>query len=285
MATINNIPIFVKTENITRDTEGTQHPTEKGLPLTDTIRNKPKSISISGSIVDAGTLKAKDIINKIENLRTKGSLISYSGVNTMGNFQIRGFQTDFENSVWGGANFDMELVEVRIAKSSYNAKSTSGGTTNKKNNPDLSVGSIVVFTGGSVYKSSDATKAAATRGRSTCKITQISTKSYSIHQYHLISEDKGKVYGWVDKSNIEGTGNSGTAATTNGGTQQVQNGTGTAVYHTVKKGDTVWALVNNSYKSLGKSCQWVIDNNPKCFSRKGDATTLQIGSKLLMGYK
>lgn len=288
MATINNIPIFVIDENLTCDTEVTQHPTEKGLPLTDTIRVKPKSLSVSGKIVDSESLTAKQIISKIENLRTSGSLISYSGRNTFGNFQIQSFNTTYSNSTWGGAEFDMQLVEVRIAKSAYNAPKTTtsaNSTATNKNNPTLKVGAIVVFKGGSVYKSSDAKKAAATRGRSTCKITQISTASYSVHQYHLISEDNGKVYGWVDKANIEGTGNSGTAAKTNGGTQQVQNGKGTAVYHTVKKGDTVWALVNNKYKSLGKSCDWVISNNPKCFSKKGDATTLQIGSKLLMGYK
>lgn len=283
MATINNIPIFVEKENISRATDGTEHPVEKGLPMTDIISNKPKTVSLTGKIVDAGTRKAKDIINKIETLRTSGSLISYSGRNVIGNYQIRSFDTDEDCEIWGGANFTMELKEVRIAKSAYNPPKTT--TTDKKNNPVLAVGSIVVFKGGNIYKSSDAKTAAAKRGRSTCKITKISTKSYSIHQYHLISEDKGKVYGWVDKDNIEGTGNSGTAATTNGGTQQVQNGKGTAVYHTVKKGETVWGLVNNNYKSYGKTCEWVISNNPNCFSKKGDATTLKIGSKLLMGYK
>ena len=28
----------------------------------------------------------------------------------------------------------------------------------------------------------------------------------------------------------------------------------------------------------------IIDNNPDCFSKKGDATTLKVGSKLLIGY-
>lgn len=82
----------------------------------------------------------------------------------------------------------------------------------------------------------------------------------------------------------------GTGKTTNGGTQQVQKSKSTAVYYTVKKGDTVWDLVNGAYKSLGKSCDWVIANNPSCFSRKlsngkGDPRTLQIGTKLLVGYK
>lgn len=284
MATINNIPIFVENESITRDTEATEHPTEQGLPLTATIRNKPKTISISGKIVDTDNLSANDIISKIEALRTKGSLISYSGRNTMGNFQIRGFQTDYVNTNWGGANFDMELVEVRIAKSAYNTI-TFTVSKSKKNNPNLKEGEIVVFKGGKVYKSSYALIAAAKRNRSTCKITKINSNLLALHKYHLISTDGGKVYGWVDKSNIEGTGNSGTSSTTNGGTQQVTKGKGTAVYHTVKKGECVYNLVNKTYKSLNTSVSWVINNNPKCFSRKGDATTLQIGKKLLMGYK
>lgn len=281
MATINNIPIFVEDEELSCETEIPQHPTEKGLPLTDSIKNKPKTISIKGKIVNTKTLKAADIEAKINKLRTSGSLVTYSGRKTAGNFLIQSFDTSYPNTNWGGADFDMTLTEVRIAKSAYNPKKSSS----KKNNPVLKVGSIVVFKGGNVYVSSDAKKAAAKRKRSTCKITQISTKSWSIHQYHLISTDNGKVYGWVDKSNIEGTGNSGTNAKTNGGTQQVQKGKGTAVYHTVKKGETVWGLVNNKYKSLGKSCQWVINNNPKAFSKKGDAKTLKIGAKLLMGYK
>ena len=222
-------------------------------------------------------------------MRTSGSLINYVGVNSIGNFQIKSFNTTNNNSNWGGADFDMELVEVRIAKSAYNAPKASADTAKK--NPELKAGAIVVFKGGNVYKSSDATKAAAKRGRSTCKIQipnskspPIRTESWAKHPIHLVSTDGGKVYGWVDKANIEGTGNTGTSNKTNGGTQQV-NSKGTAVYHTVKKGETVYGLVNGKYKSLGKTCKWVIDNNPKAFSRKGDATTLQIGKKLLRGHK
>lgn len=76
-----------------------------------------------------------------------------------------------------------------------------------------------------------------------------------------------------------------TKAEQKAGTQQVKQGDGNAVYHTVKKGDTIWRLVNTNYKELGSSVQWVIENNPSAFSRKGDATTLQVGAKLLVGYK
>lgn len=88
------------------------------------------------------------------------------------------------------------------------------------------------------------------------------------NSYQDNSEDKGK-----------------TKAEDKAGTQQIEQGNGNAVYHTVKKGDTIWKLVNTNYKELGSTVQWVIDNNPSAFSRKGDATTLQVGAKLLMGYK
>ena len=69
------------------------------------------------------------------------------------------------------------------------------------------------------------------------------------------------------------------------GTQQINKGNGNAIYHVVKKGDTVYNLVNTNYKELGSSVQWVIDNNVNAFSKKGDPTTLKIGVKLLMGYR
>lgn len=220
---INDIYVLVESEQLSRESNITQHPTEQGLPLTDVIRSEPKAISISGRIVDTEQYKAETVISKLDELRTSGSLIKYQGRNTAGNFAIKSFNTSHPNTIWGGAEFDMELVEVKIAKSAYNPqKSAQKQTQSKKSNPTLEVGSIVVFKGGPVYVSSDATKPAANRGRSTCKITIINSRSWSKHSYHLISTDGKMVYGWCDKSNIEGTGNAGTAGTTNGGTQQLK---------------------------------------------------------------
>lgn len=230
MAFINNIYVFVESEDIDRSTDVPQHPVEKGLPLTDNARNNPKELRISGKIVDYGNKTAGNIIAEIEKLRTSGSLINYKGRNVAGNFIIKSFPTTHTKDNWGGADFTMDLVEVRIAKSAYDpTKQKKQETVKQKTNPTLEVGAIVVFTGGSVYVSSDAKKAAANRGRQTCKITKISTKSWSVHQYHLISTEKKypyNVYGWVDKANIEGTGataaKTGTVASSvkNGGTKQ-----------------------------------------------------------------
>lgn len=224
MALINNLYVFVEQEDLNRSTKIPQHPTEKGLPLTDSVRSEAKTISISGKIVNTKKYKSDTIISKLEQFRTKGSLIKYIGRNTAGNYLIQSFNTSHPNTNWGGADFSMELVEVRIAKSAYNQKKDTQATQ-KKNNPTLKIGAKVVFKGGNVYVSSDAKKSSGTKGRQTCKITNINTKSWAKHQYHLISTSKKwpyNVYGWVDKKNIEGTGNSGTSAKSNGGTQQVK---------------------------------------------------------------
>ena len=77
-----------------------------------------------------------------------------------------------------------------------------------------------------------------------------------------------------------------------GGTQQVSQGDNKNVYHTVKKGDTIWTLVTTTYKSLYprytnimQKCNWVMSKNPDAFSRKGDFRTLQIGKRILIGYR
>lgn len=82
------------------------------------------------------------------------------------------------------------------------------------------------------------------------------------------------------------------------GTQQTKKKSKvTYVYHKVKKGDTVWALVASSkapYRNLkrpainGKSysaCNWVIAKNPSAFSKKNDFRTLQIGKKIIVGQR
>lgn len=288
MAILNGLYIHVTDEVLTGDVETTSHPVESGIPTTDTVRAKPIIISLSGKIVDYGTTTASQVITKLNSLRDSGSLIEYHGRNVVTSLQIRAFETKHPNTNNGGADFSMELVQTRIAKSAYVPKkeSTVEQTTAAIKNPTIEVGSIVVFKGGSVYSSSDAKKAAATRNRSTCKVTIINTKSWAIHPYHLISTDGQKVYGWVDKKDIEGTAETSTSGNTNAGTQQVSTGTSTKVYHTVKKGDTIWGLATQCYKDVdGCTVTTLVRNNPSAFSQKGNAATLQVGAKLLIGTK
>ncbi len=291
MALINNYYIHVVDEKVETSVESSTHPVESGIVITDTVKPNPKTIDISGMIVDAGFYKASEIISALEKLMRSGSLVKYSGRNIASNMQIQSFNHSHPNTVFGGCEFDITLKEVRFAQPSYKAPVDSGSQETETkvpttpNQETIEVGSTVIFKGGSVYISSDAKKATVTRNRSTCKVEKISTASWSIHQYCLKSTDVGMVYGWCDKADIEVRSDTTVKAITAQGTKQISNGDGEAVYHTVKQGNTVYGLVNGSYKSLGTSVQWVVDNNPTCFSKKGDPTTLKIGSKLLMGYK
>lgn len=83
-----------------------------------------------------------------------------------------------------------------------------------------------------------------------------------------------------------------TSGSSNGGEQQVEKGESEQVYHIVKKGDCVWDLVTNAYKSLEpkfltvqEKCDWVMQQNPDAFNKEGDFRTLQIGKKILIGVR
>lgn len=216
--------IFVEQESVVRAIKSTSHPTETGLSLVSTIQKQPIELNISGRIVDNSNYSATTTRGKIEELQATGSLITYKGRSSIENLQIQSFNAEYDNKTWGGFVFSMTLRQARIGQSSYVKKETTVEQQKvviKNNPPDLTVGATVIFTGGSVYVSSDAPSPAANRGRSTCKITIISAASWSKHNYHLISEDGGMVYGWVDKNNIEGIPSTCIANNTNSGTQQL----------------------------------------------------------------
>ena len=206
MALINNNWVWVENEDIVNAVESSSHPVESGEPITDHVQKQPVELSISGKIVNHGSVKAADIVSKIEGLQESGSLITYVGRNTLSNMLIQSFSKTYVHTNWGGCDFSMTLKEVRTAKTAYVATTKAG--------------------------------------------------------------------------------------VTNTGTQQVKKSTQTKVYHTVKKGDTIWTLVTTKYKSLYpkysntmSKCNWVMQQNPKAFSRAGDFRTLQIGKKIYIGYR
>lgn len=297
MALLNNIYVLVEQEDLNNDVETVTHPTETGFPTASSVRKSPISLSISGKIANTGELTATQIIAKLKKLQTDGSLIKYEGqCGTINNLQIQSFRDSYNHKNYGGSDFSMSLIEVKIAKSAYvepetEVKPATVETTEPK------VGDILPFLGGGVYLSSDAKKAYVTReGGSSCKLTKISTLANATHIYHLISQDckwgsSKYVYGWVDKKNVQ-LPKTEVAPETNGGTQQITKpssstlkqglslSSGNAIYHTVKSGETVWGLVNKTYKLYGFSVTKVVKDNPTAFSKPNDVTTLKVGAKL-----
>ena len=59
------------------------------------------------------------------------------------------------------------------------------------------------------------------------------------------------------------------------------------LWHIVKSGDCVWNLLYRDYKGQVKdaNCDWVMEHNLSAFSTPYDFRTLQIGERILLGYK
>ena len=120
MASIGGVNVWVETENISYDIESTEHPVEKGIEITDHVKANPISIDISGEIVGENAEAMKDRINA---LMKKGALITGSGNNSLSNVQIKSFKATHSNKIWGGFSFDMQIKQVRVAKSAYQSNS------------------------------------------------------------------------------------------------------------------------------------------------------------------
>ena len=277
-------------EDISKSVESTSHPVEEGLPLTDTTKLNQTTLSISGKIVNVEGMSADDALDKIIAIQKNRTLANYVGRNNCNKMLITSFSYSSPNTNNGGRDFNMELKEVRIPKKAYVASSGGGGQT------AIGVGSIVVFKGGSVYVSSDAKNAAANRGRSTCKVTAINTRSWGVHSYHLVSTDGAMVYGWVDASNIEFTGSAVTAGTSNAGTQQpkkakttktedpyvyISTGTGGLTYNEALATAQKNGLTAKEFQELNAPAYGDISNH---FSnmRTGE---LESGMRLIVGKK
>lgn len=116
MALINDIYIFVETEDVAREITASTHPVEEGIELTDNIRRSPLSLSLSGEIVGADY---EDDVSQIEGLQNSGALVEYVGINLVSDVVITKFSTNHSGAIQGGCRFSMELKEIRIASSPY----------------------------------------------------------------------------------------------------------------------------------------------------------------------
>ncbi len=162
----NTVYVFVKDESLTSDVEISTHPVEQGINITDTVKKKAPILSISGKIVaytavekDKPIIVAGDSVMKIagftiaggsrasvtlqkkvspshvmsalKTMKDRGELITYEGRNFCKNMQIKSFSTSHPNTTNGGADFEMELQECRIALNAYVAPKL--GESNVKN--------------------------------------------------------------------------------------------------------------------------------------------------------
>lgn len=127
MALINDIYVFVSSEDVTREAVASSHPVEEGIDLTDHVRRSPLVLSLTGEIIGAGY---EDDIAQLEQLQKSGELVEYTGVNVLSNALLTRFSTIHDGSIYGGCQFTAELKEIRIAASPYTAG--SGNSANQQ---------------------------------------------------------------------------------------------------------------------------------------------------------
>ena len=130
MAFINGWYIFAEDDDTTEDMESSSHSVEKGIPITDTVKQNPTEKSISGVIVDysVGNKKytAKQVRDQLRAFKNAGTLVTYdNGDGLESSLQILGFSTSRSSKVAGGYSYSMTLKQCRIAVNSYVAATSS----------------------------------------------------------------------------------------------------------------------------------------------------------------
>lgn len=116
MALINDIYVFIETEDVNREIEASSHPVEEGIDLTDHVRRSPLVLSLAGELVGSGY---EEDISELERMQKSGELVEYIGVNMITDAIITKFSTAHSGEIWGGCRFTMELQEIRIASSPF----------------------------------------------------------------------------------------------------------------------------------------------------------------------
>ena len=129
MATINGLYIFVQDEDMTYGVEVTEHPVETGIEISDHVKRKGATLSLTGEIVGKN---AATVLNKIKTMHQTGTLCKYAGRTSLSNCVISALSTSHPHTIWGGCAFSMTLKEIRTASTSVKAVSKSTATKKTK---------------------------------------------------------------------------------------------------------------------------------------------------------
>lgn len=125
MAKLNNIYIFVISEDTTFGVSVTEHTVETGVEISDHVKRNAVTLSISGEIVGKD---ASDTIEKIKKMHQGGTLCKYAGRTSLSNCLITEFSIGHSVDIWGGCEFSMTLKEVKTASTSYKTSARTKST-------------------------------------------------------------------------------------------------------------------------------------------------------------
>lgn len=142
MATLNGLYIFVADESKTFGVDATEHPVETGVDITDHVKRKAITMSISGEIVGKN---ASSTMSRLKQMHQNGTPCKYVGRTSLSNCIITDFSTDHPNTIWGGCSFSMTLREIRTASTSYKKVKKAASPKKKTGTQQVKKKSKVVY--------------------------------------------------------------------------------------------------------------------------------------------
>lgn len=116
MATINGLYVFVEKEEVSYGVDVTEHTVETGIEVSDHVKRKAVTLSISGEIVGKN---ASSVLSKLRSIHQGGTVCKYAGRVSLSKCLITEFSIGATHEIWGGYEFSMTLKEVRTASTSY----------------------------------------------------------------------------------------------------------------------------------------------------------------------
>lgn len=116
MVKIGNIELFNETESYNNGVNITEYEVEKGSPFSDHVRQSNPNFSVSGFIFNDDW---ELTISELEQHMNNGDLLKYIGKYNLSDVLIRNIRTSGDKSISNGVSLTLDLVKVRITKTSY----------------------------------------------------------------------------------------------------------------------------------------------------------------------
>ncbi|MED4455900.1 LysM peptidoglycan-binding domain-containing protein [Metabacillus fastidiosus] len=119
-------------ESFNNSVNVTSYPTEKGLPITDSVQRQPKTFSISGKILAETAKEAEAICSALEKNQNSGTLLTYVGRMNAKNVIITNISGTYDSTIANGMHATIDLQEIRVATTPYVKKKTTKKNAGKK---------------------------------------------------------------------------------------------------------------------------------------------------------
>lgn len=123
MALIDNMYIWIESEDIAYNMSITENPVESGISLTDHAERESLELSINGMILDSEKTSAYEQYTKLRNWQTACKKVKFVGRNVFTGV-ITSISKSNDYTIGNGASVSLTLKEIRIANTPYQKGNT-----------------------------------------------------------------------------------------------------------------------------------------------------------------